>query len=236
MSIRCSVAFHRLANDKVKTFADGVGTGFFGNITTFPIQPVTQLVYDAQITTYETTRSDYENGGETQRGPFLVARTALMDTLDLIVIEVDKAADGNADTIILAGFEPTKAKGITVKPEQVIASVKRGIGGELIATCIPLDNANHYGCIMTEAAPLPDFIIIDGNGRIIILTDNDDPTPMPGPIPTPAKPVSVQLDLTDQRIKKFQNLKHDVTYYFYFYAVNAKGVGPMSEVVSLVCW
>lgn len=236
MSINCSLAFHKLPNDEVKTFADGVVTGFYGNNPPFTVQPLTQLIFQALIDDYEDKLSDYDNGGDDQKGPFLLSKEALIDALDSIVTEVDKVADGNAVTIILAGFEPTKERGETVKPGQGTVTVKRGIAGELIATCAQVDGAKHYGCIMTEAAPLPDWVIIDGNGRIVVERMPDPmPGPMPGPTPDPS-PANAQLDFTDQRVKHFLNLKHDVTYYFYFYAVNAKGVGPLSEAVSMVCW
>lgn len=231
-----SVSYHELPNDELKTFADGIVTGFYGNNPPFTIQPLTQVAFQTLIDDYEDKLSDYENGGDDQKGPFLLAKAALIDALDLIAAETDKVADANAATIILAGFEPTKERGETVKPGQGTVTVKRGIAGELIATCAQVDGAKHYGCIMAEGAPLPEWLIIDGNGRIVVDMNEPSPSPMPGPTPGPGSPVSVQLDFTDQRVKHFLNLKHDVTYYFYFYAVNAKGVGPLSEVVSMVCW
>jgi hypothetical protein len=195
-----------------------------------------QPSFQALITDYDDKLSDYQKGGEEQKGPFLVAKEALMDALDDIVTEVDEVADGDANIIILAGFVPTKERGETSKPGQGTVTVKRGIAGELISTCSQVNEAKHYGCIMTEGAPLPEWVIIDGNGRIV-WENTPDPVPVPpDPTPTPGSPVSIQLDFTDQRVKKFQNLKHDVTYYFYYYAVNAKGVGPLSEAVSMVCW
>lgn len=229
--IHCSHTYHSLPSDEIKLFAEGVITGFYGNNPPFIVQPKTQAEYQALIDDYDTAWSAYENGGLDQKGDFLLAKSALMDATDLISDETDKVAKGNPDLIILAGFTPTKAPGQTVKPGQTTVTVKRGIAGELIATCEKLEGARHYGCIMTEGAALPDWVTIDANGRIIMQSNN----PMPGPMPGPS-PAGVQLDLTDQREKHFLGLKHDVTYYFYFYAVNAKGVGPLSEVVSMVCW
>jgi hypothetical protein len=111
---------------------------------------------------------------------------------------------------------------------QCIVEVKRGIANELIASCQVIDNARNYGCIVTEGAPLSDTNIIDASGRLIWTID---------PLAPPVIPfASVQFDFNIQRVKSFQGLKHDVTYYFYFFAVNATGVGPVSEVVMMVCW
>ncbi|MGE0637303.1 MAG: hypothetical protein AB7G44_16200 [Bacteroidia bacterium] len=226
-----SLSYHELPATELKTFADGVATGYYGNNPPFTIQPVTLAVFQALISDYEEKRSDYENGGEDQKGPFLLAKAALINALDQLAAETDKVAINNKDTIILAGFTPTKTPGETVKPGQGTVTVKRGIAGELISTCSIVEGAKHYGCIMTEGAPLPNWVTISADGRIVLETNNPMPDPMPG-----LTPVSVQLDFTDQREKHFLGLKHDVTYYFYFYAVNAKGVGPLSEAVSMVCW
>ncbi len=83
---------------------------------------------------------------------------------------------------------------------------------------------------MTEGAPLPGGSIIDSDGRLAWIVNPDPGTG------TGIEFVSIQIDFTTQRVKSFKNLKHDVTYYFYFFAVNATGVGPVSEVVSIVCW
>jgi hypothetical protein len=225
--IHCNKEYHRTSNPELKTFADGVETGYYGNNPPFTVLPLPLPAFQALIEDYDNKLSDYENGGEAQKGPFLLAKTALIDALDLLATETDKVADGNSELIILAGFEPTKTKGETVKPGQTTVTVKRGIANELISTCALLDGAKHYGCIVTEGAPLPEDIIIDGNGRIIYSSSS----PSPGPSPT-----RVILDFNMQREKHFTDLIHDVTYYFYYYAVNAKGVGPMSEAVSMVCW
>lgn len=235
--IHCNKEYHRTSNPELKIFADGVRNGYYGNNPPFTVLPLPLPAFQALIEDYENKLSDYENGGETQKGPFLLAKTALIDALDLLATETDKVANGDSELIILAGFEPTKTKGETVKPGQTTVTVKRGIANELISTCALLEGAKHYGCIVTEGAPLPEDIVIDGNGRIVWATSSS-PTPMP-PSPTPGpvtSPTRVFLDFTAQREKHFTDLIHDVTYYFYYYAVNAKGVGPLSEVVSMVCW
>ena len=220
--IRCSLAYHETPNDQLKTFAEGVGTGYIGNPTTFTVQPYTAAVWAALVGAYDTTYTAYENGGEAQKGAFLLAKAALMDALDELAEETDEVADGDGDKIILACFTPTKAPGETVKPGQCVVEVKRGIAGELVTTCAKVEYGKHYGCIMVTGAPLPAGIVVDGNGRIAL--------------PAGTLPNTLVFDLNDQREKHFTDLIHDTTYYFYYYAVNAKGVGPLSEVVSMVCW
>jgi hypothetical protein len=227
--IHCSRAYHELAFEKIKAFCLLVKAGFFGNNPPFAILPLTEVDYETLITVYDAALTAYTNGGDAQHGAFLTAKTALMDATDLIAIAVDNVALGNDNIIILGGFTPTKANSEGVKPLQCIVTVKRGIAGELIPSCEKIDNARNYVCFVTEGAPMPEGGTIDANGRLVWTIDPLDP-----PVNPPF--ASLQIDFTIQRIKHFQNLKHDVTYYFYFFAVNATGTGPVSEVVSMVCW
>lgn len=224
----CSLSYHNMPLDQVENFALGVKAGYFGNNPPFTLLPFTESDYNDRISKYVETRADYVNGGLTQKGPFLLAKTNLMDATDKLAFEVDKVANGDADIITLAGFVPTKSGSSGGdKPTQPVVTVKRGISGELIATCAQVPGAKHYGCIVTEGAPLPPFINITADGKIVI--KGTDVAPVP-------EVTGLMVDLTDQREKHFTGLKHDATYYFYYYAVNASGVSPLSEVVSMVAW
>ena len=116
------------------------------------------------------------------------------------------------------------------KPDQAVVKVKRGAPLELIASCDSVPGAKYYGCLVTEGAPKPDWLTISPDGKAIVSFDHPAP-PVPGPEMT-----GFIVDLNMQRIKSFTNLKHDVTYYFYYYVVNSAGVSILSEVVSIVCW
>ena len=221
--------------DKVDSFCLGVKAGYFGHNPPFTVLPLTELAYEDLIKDYVSTRAAYVNGGELQKGPFLLAKAALMEATDSLASATDKVAKGDPDIITLAAFVPTKAGSSEgVKPGQCVVTVKRGMAGELISNCALLPGAKHYGCIVAEGAPLPDWFVINADGKIIV--DASKFNPDPNPNPEPSKITGIQFDLTDQREKHFTGLKHDATYYFYYYAVNATGVGPLSEVVSIVCW
>ena len=113
------------------------------------------------------------------------------------------------------------------KPEQAVVQVKRGEEGELITKCRAVAGAKHYGCILTEGAPLPAWVMIspDGNLEIDIARAAAIPNLK-----------SVSANLTDQRVKRLTRLHAGSTYYIYYYAVNAAGVGALSEPVSIVVW
>lgn len=230
----CSLSYHNMPLDEVESFALGIEAGYFGNNPPFTVLPFTQVAYHGKIDAYVAKRAEYVNGGSAQKGPFLLAKKALMADTDTLADEVDLKANGNPDIIILAGFTPTKTPSDGSKPGQCVVTVKKGIAGELIATCEIVPGAKHYGCIMTEGGELPPWFTINAEGRIIV--DQSHWAPPTTLAVEPGKIRSLQFDLTDQREKRFTGLTHDAFYYFYYYAVNAKGVGPVSEVVSIVCW
>ena len=156
--IHCNLSYHTMHLDEVESFALGVEAGYFGNNPPFTVLPFTQVAYHGKIDNYVSTRAAYVNGGLAQKGPFMLAKKSLMDDTDALADEVDKVADGNPDIIVLGGFVPTKTPGEGQKPGQCIVTVKKGITGELISNCALVDGAKHYGCIMTEGGPLPEWV------------------------------------------------------------------------------
>lgn len=121
----------------------------------------------------------------------------------------------------------------STKPTQPVVKVKRGETTELISSCAGIAGVKSYGCIVIEGAPLPDFITINADGRVVVMDLEEEGSE---PAPGEAKITGVIADLTSQRIKKFTGLRPGRTYYFYYYAVNAAGVSLLSAPVSMVCW
>ena len=228
--IHSSLTYHKDTFEELVPFCSGVANGYFDNDPPFTVHPFTKVAYQGMITDFDTKHTDYVNGGLAQKGPFLLSKTALMDATDLLATETDKVAAGDAEIIVLAGFVPTKTKGEGAKPGQCVLKVTRSIAGGFTTNCPLIAGAKHYGCLVTEGAPKPDWVVISDGGKVVVDFNHPAP-PVPGPEMT-----GFIVDLTDQREKHFLNLKPGVTYYFYYYAVNATGVGPLSEVVSMVCW
>jgi len=117
------------------------------------------------------------------------------------------------------------------KPETPMATIKRGVPGELIATCAIVPKAKYYGCLMLEGGPLPNWLHINSEGKIVVTNMEKFATDE-----KLGKVTGFQLDLTEKRTKRFAGLKPGATYYFYCYAVNSAGVSPLSEVISMMCW
>lgn len=228
---KCSLSFHRISVDLLASFASNVSSNIFGNAGVFATPPVAQPVFEAQIGTYSTARNAYTNGGSNQKAPYEEAKDTLMDTLDQNAAYVDSVANGDPNVIMLAGYTPTKATGSDVpEPEQPTqVDLSRGSTGVLKAECNVQRYAESYVCLMTEGAPPPSNIMVNAAGQIVMNSGlNPDGTPT-------TEPTSLVLDLNKSRKKEFMGLTPGTTYYFVFIVINASGVGPMSDVRSIMC-
>ncbi|MES2620542.1 MAG: hypothetical protein V4615_06790 [Bacteroidota bacterium] len=229
--VKCSRNYYkRLKVDQLDNFAGEVEEGVYvNNPLLFPLPPLNQAAFHLLITTYDTTRAAYTGGGSLQKGAFDNAKAALLAGLDELADYVDEVANGLAATITDAGFAATKGtRSSAVKPAQPMnIFLKRGIALQLIAECPKITGVNSCLCIITQGAPLPVEIGITADGKLVLPNFGIGPGPVIAVI---------GFDFSEQRVKVFSNLTHDATYYVYFVYVNAAGVSPLSEPVSIVCW
>jgi hypothetical protein len=91
-TIHCSREYHDYLNDQIKPFAVLVKAAFYSNNPPFVTQPQPEADYGTLIDTYGTALDNHIIGGAAQYGPFLIAKTALMDATDLIAKAVDDVA------------------------------------------------------------------------------------------------------------------------------------------------
>lgn len=233
---RVSLSFHIISPDTFDTFAVGIRDGIFGNPTEFATPPVTQTALQTLIDNYINTRAAYKQGGKAQKGFYLAARTALMGALDTLAGYVNTLADGDADIITTAGFVPTKPSTSTapVPAAPLLRTLSRGSTRQLIAECKPVSSAEYYGCILIQGTPMPPVLTFNGNGQLVAVAESNTP-----PNPNEYKPepgsIIIAIDFNKSRRKQFAGLIKGVEYFFYFYAVNATGVSPLSEPFSIVC-
>ncbi len=232
VKIRCKLNYHELKTNKITIFAKGVRDGVFNNNPPFTAPTVTLAALQSVIDDYSAKYDDFKLHTASQ-SEVDDARDLLMAELDLIRPYIDTVANGNATIISLAGFEPTKGNSSTViKPIQPIGvTLERGIQDQLVAECAAIPGADSYGAVLV-AEPLPSWFVINGFGQVVIQQGNNPaPAPIPPSAPTPGS-IGGILDLTKTRKKKFSNLQTGVTYYVYFWAMNAGGVSPLSDAVS----
>lgn len=230
--IKCKLGYRQLKTTKITVFATGVSNGIFNNNPPFITPPGTQAALQALILDYSTKYSNFLLH-KVALSEVDEARDLLIAALEPYRTYVDTEANGNPTIIALGGFEPTKgSKSNAVKPLQPTGvSLERGIQDELVAECAAIPGADSYGAVLL-AEPLPEWFVINGFGQVVIQQGNNPaPAPIPPSAPTPGS-IGGILDLTKTRKKKFSNLQTGVTYYVYFWAMNAGGVSPLSDAVS----
>jgi len=218
-----SRSYHKMALGKVDVFATGVQQGISNNATTFLNPPYTSMQYGTFIQNYVTTRGAYKMGGKAQKPAFDEAKAALMGALDTTADYVNGIAKGNANIIILAGFKPTyyNTGGGSNPPAQAqTITVDRNMpAGQISVECEAYTDKETYGCILSEGQALTSAISITPSGQLKLPTGTN----------------TVYFSFSQQRKKLFTGLTSNLTYYVYFYVVNAAGVSPLSEGKSVVC-
>ena len=233
-TIRCSVAYHQSKLDELPFFAGGVENGVYNDPVAFPTPPILQTAFLELIQTYANTRSIYKQGGLAQKGPFLAAKNALMEGLDLLAEYVDSIANGDANIITIAGFVPTKGVVSNTPVPVQVEGVKlvRGSVGELTAECNKQAGVISYCCIMTVGQPLPPNIIINDAGQMQINTQ--EPIPSEAALAATITSGGV-IDFNTNRKKTFIGLTPGIIYYFKFFGINASGVGTLSASAHIMC-
>lgn len=234
--IKCTKSYRRLGLNVVDVFAAGVRDGVYGNVI-FMTPPITQVDFQKLIDNYFNTRALYKQGGLAQKGPFLAAKTAMLNGLDVMAVYVDTIALGDANIITEAGYVPSKSTATKQpKPAQCTGvAATRPSPGVIISTCDKQEVALTYVCIVTTAA-LPADIFITAKGQVLFPGSDPKPAPMPGPMPAPAAPSEgAIIDFNANRKKEFAGLTVGTRYYFTYFAINSSGVGALSTTFSIIC-
>lgn len=231
--IRCKLSYHQITVTLLQLFITGVRNGIYNNAATFPAPTDSAATFDAAAADFNTKYDLYKKRLGS-KGDFVSAKTAMMNILDRQADYVNTVANNNPDTILLAGYEPTK--GVTnnvpapLQAQNVV--ITRGTPGTLITDCDPVEYADSYGVILVVDHELPETVIMNGAGQLEYM-DDGLPGSAAGPEPTPGMPVvRVIMDLNKSRKKTFINLQIGTTYYVYYWSMNANGVSQLSEVVS----
>ena len=230
----CSLNYHHFKFPEIETFAHGVSTGIYSHKPPFDSPPLSKADFDNLVDAYHKTYEAYKNGGKSQKGDFLIAKTNLFAALDTTANYVDNIANVDADMITLAGYTPTKTgdtKAVTpAVPTGVV--ITRGVTSELLAECGAVHGATFCGCIMVAGGPLPSGVAMNGAGQLIAVNQKDNSNLNPN---ANQNAIVVAIDLTKSRKKQFNGLVKGVEYFFYFYAGNTAGISQLSEVQSLMC-
>lgn len=234
--IKCLLTFKKLKVADRPIFASGVKDGVYGNPTVFTTPPILQPAFELLISEYVAKRSLYENGGTAQKPAWDMANTNLINALVDTAEYVDTLVNGNENIVILAGYKPSKSIYSDVaKPTKLFGvTLKRNEeqSGKLVADCGVQAGVKAYVCILTEGAPLPAGIVISETGQLIV-EETGTPVPLTGA--GAGTNIKAVIDFNQTRRKEFAALTPLTTYYAVFFGINAGGVGPLSDAVSVVC-
>lgn len=233
VKIRCKVSYHTIKEVSLGPFALGVRNGIYDNAGTFVTPPILQPAFELLISGYNTTYAAYKDHTES-RDELDISKAALMTGLDTMSTYVTGVANGDPAIIGLGGFEPTKGSITDVTPPtqpQGVTLNRTNVLGELVSDCDAISNADIFGALLVANNPLPVDVIINGVGQIILPAEGSGPMAGTTPGQTPGMSPGI-VDLTKSRRKKFSGLQVGVTYYIYYWAINAAGVSVLSEAVS----
>ena len=217
--VRCKRDYHFLKPGSVGLAVSKIKSGVYSHPEHFPHPDLTEEEYADVIKEYTDTFSAYKG----HRNPMSAMQSKLkklFKATDLLADYVDKRANNNAAIIELAGFKPTlQYVGRKNVPEQCKVTVKRGSSRELLTICPKVENADSYGAILTDK-PLPHGVYVE-SGKLFF-----------SEVSAALHDSVIIFELNRTRKKVFRNLEVGVTYYIYYWAGNAKGISPLSEVVQ----
>ena len=226
----CGTEYRRLSGLHLPNFGTAVMNGVFDHPLVFDpasltlVIPSTKVEFLALINAAQNSYSLFDKGGSAQKLAFNKDTENLVALVDKYAIYVNTVAKGNAVIITTAGFTATHSVPVTksVVPGQPLnVTIANGlVSGTLEAECETFGGYHHYGCIACEGHPLIDGLQITSSGKLI----------MPANIT-----FRIFHDFTQGRKKVFNGLTKGVEYYFYYYIINAAGVGALSVVVSKMC-
>ncbi len=215
----CSLNYHLFNGAELETFAHGVATGIYDHAATFPSPPIIKVDFETTVEDFHNKYEAYKTGGKSQKGDYLVSRSILMKALDDTAVYVDNLKGVDEDTIVLAGYKPTKVgdSKAVVPDAPGVKSIEPGPKGTLIATCNTVDGASYCGCLVTDKPITDGIYMVDGTFS---------PDGFDG---------KYRLILTKGRKKTVNMLDSKTEYWFYFFAGNSAGVSQFGAGMSMVC-
>ncbi len=159
-----------------------------------------------------------------------------MGLLNSMAVFVDGIARGDVNIINQSGFRPTKGTRTPVAPPSKPSNVRitRGTSGRLMPECDPQPNIDAYVCVLTENAPLPPDIIINGTGQLVIGQNHYPGTDGKGPSLMQDITMAI-FDFNKKRKTLLVGLRPGLRYYAAFFVINASGVSSVSEPASIIC-
>ncbi len=227
--IRAKENYKRIKLKALEDFALLLLAGIYNNILIFVAPPIMQAAFAALVSDYASKLALYK-ARSLSKAEFDLSKTAILNALDTLRVYVDSVAMGDPTIISLAGYEPTKGSASSSNPpvQPTGITFAKGITGEFVTECEIIPGAVGYNAALVANNPIPPNAVMNGLGQMVVTDANSGPA-MPGPSPSG---IDCIIDFNKSRTKKFTGLQIGTTYYLYYWAMNAAGVSPMSDVVS----
>jgi hypothetical protein len=219
--VRCLLTYRRYSNKNLINFCSLVSSGVYTNVSVFPTPTIALVDFTTTLTKYSDAVAKYENAPKIEKTNMENARKNMLTSVDILREYVDGIANGDASTINLAGYMPSKSDAEKSKPVEVTNNftLKRtDLSGqaEVTISYTGTGTPQWYFAICSTEGTLPSTLVENG-----ILNFE-------------ALPEGVRVDLSKSKKKLFTNLDSGVTYYFYVLVANNVNVSPLSDPRSLV--
>lgn len=144
MIVKTSLAFARLSDAELDTFAHGVAAALTGNAA-FPTPPVALANLQTTIDDFTAKAAAAQIGGPMDTAAKNNSRQTLLGMLRQLAAYVQMSCNNDEAVLLSSGFEvqsTTRASTPLTQPQSL--SLKNGASGQLVASIDPVRNANMY--------------------------------------------------------------------------------------------
>jgi len=154
MITHVSLGFAQLPDANLADFATGVHDGLLANAATFTTPPVTPAALATATGAFSSALAAANKGSVAQTAAKDVAHDTLVNLLRQLAIYVEGKANGDANTIRLAGFEAVTASGRNPQSpldKPSIVSIINEVSTQLLLRASSIQNAHAYEVQMQTA-------------------------------------------------------------------------------------
>jgi len=195
-------------------FLTGVTNGLYVYVLVFLLAPVSRINYLEAVANYNIACSNYVSSGKGMKGPYVTTRNIILGMLDRLHDYINLLPNLNSEMALLSGFHENNVitGGITTLDVARFKKTKRMATGVQKIEYFKVKGANYYGIILVEGGLLPAGTTFMSG----VLT-----------LPAGTNPKMI-FDVSQQRVKTFNNLTVNTEYNSYAFSGNANGVSALS--------
>ena len=143
--IRTSLRYNKLTDPEFLARLNAVLSGTFGN-SKFTTPPVDVATFKAGVDSYTATITDASDGSRKAKAARDKKRQEMSVMMRHLGVYVEVASNGDMDTFLSSGFEPTATTRSTPQPlaQPTIAGIDQINTGQLLVGVTPVKGARQY--------------------------------------------------------------------------------------------